>query len=309
MERERLADRVAAARVLDDDVPPSRSAMRWDALILLRELCRTGRAIPCAAAAAGGRCTSAWLCMDAPLWVLVRVCELLRGELDDKLLSVLAAAAPLGYPAGLDWAIWRLGEDSELSDVLALPEDGSAKLVFSMTPRFGIFDDYFDTYLARVLCSVAPATLRLYGPLTAAEALAAIGRAVIYEEHRNAFFHLHMMHPKHGGTFVRYRAKRVRTRMYSGWCYDGNAAVLSTAPLPDPSVGLDLPGMIALTHRAYHELVAALDPHGPQCRDLECLERRGECEIPGGLCLQFDFAGVSKREDGSWGIQWGKYHA
>lgn len=283
-------------------VLPARGAMRWDALVLLREMCRTGRAAPLAAG------TVTWLCNAAPLWVLTCVCELLRGGLDEELVEEASQRGQYGgLPAGLDWAtnLWTGGANTfgGVGDELALPEDGFARVVFTMTPRFaGPHSQYFDKYMARMRCSVAPAALRLYGPLTVGEAMTAIGRAVMYEEHRLVFLHLFTMLPKHAGAYARFRAPRVRMPAAARMCYAEDSPVLSTAPLPDPSAGLDLPDMINLTHATYHELEAALDPHGPGCKRESC--RLRFVEIP-AEAPQFDLESISKLEDGSWGLEWG----
>ena len=168
--------------------------------------------------------------------------------------------------------------------------------------------DGFDTYLARVLCSIPPATLRLYGPLSVKDALTAIGRRVMYEEHRLAFVHCYTLLPEHGGVYARFRARRARVPAAARMCYANDAPVLSTDPLPDPSAGIDLPDMIDLAYAAAHALAAAIDPHGPDCTDGECMEQRGACEIP-AMGPHFNLAGVAKLDDGTWCLQWGNYYA
>jgi hypothetical protein len=289
---------------------PGRATMRWDALILLRELCRTGRAAAVAHGPGGAAAAAAapWLCGAAPNWAFMQVCGLLRGGLDTELIDDAVAARGLyGAPAGVSWATdAQTSSERELfgragATAVALPKDGLAVINFTMIPRFQGPAE-FETHLARARVSFAPCALRLYGPLTAAQVLIAISAAVRREEHRNVFLLCNMLLPKHGGTYARYTAVPRRS-LRNAYRFPGSAPPISTAPLPDPTEGLGLRAMIALARRTLRELWVAMDPHGPGCRREDCTPAADEIPSDSGPC--YDLERVGQCTDGSWTLLWG----
>lgn len=123
----------------------------------------------------------------------------------------------------------------------------------------------------------------------------------MHEEHRIAFLVMHALLPKHGATYARYRAKKARA-VVNAWMFERGAPPLTTAPLPDPTEGLDLPDMINLARRTQHELGVTLDPHGADCT--RCALNGDEAHIP-TEGAELDLMSMSTRADGSWVLNWG----
>lgn len=210
------------------------------------------------------------MCTSAPLWVIVRVCELLRRNdddaFDDELLTE-EVAMRWPVPIGFNWDSWYSGvdtvqhtckgDDPIYIDDTVLAEDAVISIdVKVKAPICSHVRGRAGGQLHPVCCDAATSRLVLYGPLSSGEVLLHIGRAIRRNRYYNAFLFFFVQLPKHGDTFKQFVAGPAARQNWDQE-FEAGQPVLSTFPLPDPSAGLDAEDVVELARDTREALQTA----------------------------------------------------